>query len=81
MQLKSPHRLSPSVVLAALALAVASSGTAIAAGGLDSGDKPIAKPNAMSAVGPTLRALLVRSESPAVLCLPFAPLLPFARLS
>ena len=51
MQLKSPHRLSPSVVLAALALAVASSGTAIAAGGLDSGDKPIAKPNAMSAVG------------------------------
>ena len=51
MQLKAPHRLSPSVVLAALALAVASSGTAIAAGGLDRGDKPIAKPNAMSAVG------------------------------
>ena len=50
MQLKSPHRLSPPVVLAALALAVASSGTAIAAGGLDSGDKPIAKSNAMSAL-------------------------------
>jgi hypothetical protein len=51
MHLKSPHRLSPSVVLAALALAVASSGTAIAAGGMGSGDKPIAKPNAISAVG------------------------------
>jgi hypothetical protein len=51
MQLKSPHRLSPSVMLAALALAVASSGTAIAAGDLNIGDKPIAKPNARSAAG------------------------------
>jgi len=51
MQLKSPHRLSPPVALAALALAVASSGTAIAAVGLNSGDKPIDKPNATSAAG------------------------------
>lgn len=51
MQLQSPHWLSPSVVLAALALAVASSGTAIAGGGLDSGDKPISNHNAMNAVG------------------------------
>ena len=51
MQLKSPHRLSPSVVVATVALAVASSGTAIAADSLSSGDKPIAKPNATSAVG------------------------------
>ena len=67
MHLKSPHRLSPPVVLAALALAVASSGTAIAAGGMGSGDKPIAKPNAISAVGADVARPLVRSESPAVL--------------
>jgi hypothetical protein len=61
MQLKSPHRLSRSVVLAILALAVASSGTAIAANGLGTGDKPIAKANAMSAaeanVGRTASAI------------------------
>ena len=51
MQLKSPHRLSPSVVLASLALEVASSGTALAAGGVGSGDRPIARPDAISAVG------------------------------
>jgi hypothetical protein len=50
MQLKSAHRLSPRAVLAALALAVASSGTAIAASSLSSGDKPIDKPNATTAV-------------------------------
>jgi hypothetical protein len=49
MQLKSPHRLSPPVALAALALAVASSGTTIAASSLGGGDKPIDKPNATSA--------------------------------
>jgi hypothetical protein len=47
MKLTSPHRLSPSLMLATVALAVASSGTAIAAGGRGSGGTPIAKANAM----------------------------------
>jgi hypothetical protein len=51
MQLDSPHRLSPPVLLATLALAVASSGTAIAAGDINSGDSQIAKPDATSTAG------------------------------
>ena len=54
MKLTSPHGLSPSLVLATVALAVASSGTAIAAGGRGSGGTPIAKANAMSALAADL---------------------------
>jgi hypothetical protein len=50
MTLTSPHKLSPSLVLAGLALAVASSGPAIV-GGRGSGDPRIAKADAVSAVG------------------------------
>jgi hypothetical protein len=51
MKLDSHHRLSPSVMLATLALVVASWGTAIAAESLSQGsDKPIAKPTGTTAV-------------------------------